>query len=105
MPNTFGDAHLTMVKTYPGCSVAVTLNTVPAQTGYGFEFLRGSQVRTLVGDFSEVAEETSVLVKVGDFTGLKQGVTIDVDGTAVYEIRRVVDVDDAHLVRLVLADP
>lgn len=100
MANTFGDAHLNMVKTYPGTSVPIVYG---AQNGYGFEFVRGSQVRTLVGDFGEVAEETSVLVKYGDFTGLQQDSAITVDGTA-YQIRRVEDVDDSHLVRITLAD-
>lgn len=100
MPNTFGDAHLDMVKTYPGCSVTVAYG---ATNGYGFEFLRGSQVRSLVEDFGAVIEETSVLVKYGDFASLQQETAITVDGTP-FQIRRVEDVDDAHMVKLVLAD-
>lgn len=100
MANTFGDAFLTMLTTHPFTSVAITFG---AQTGYGFEFVRGGSARGFL-DGQAIIEETSVLVKVGDFTGLQQGGTITVDGTAGYEISRVEDVDDAHVVRLVLRD-
>jgi hypothetical protein len=100
MPNTFGDAHLDMVKTFPGTSVPVVYG---ATNGYGFEFVRGSNVRSYGDQFGAVVEETSVLVKYGDFSSLQQDTAITVDGTT-YQIRRVEDVDDAHLVRLVLAD-
>lgn len=100
MPNTFGDAHLDMVKTYPGTSVTVVYG---ATNGYGFDFVRGGSVRGFTGDMSAIVEETSVMVKYGDFSSLQQDTAITVDGTS-YQIRRVEDVDDAHLVRLVLAD-
>ena len=100
MANTFGDAHLDMVKTYPGTSVPITYG---AQTGYGFSFDRGGNPQGFVGDFAAVIEETSVLVKYGDFTSLQQDTAITVDGTS-YQIRRVEDTDDAHVIRLVLAD-
>lgn len=100
MPNTFGDAHLTMVKTHPGLSVPVVYG---ATNGYGFSFDRGSGVRGFVGDVSAIVEETSVLVMYGDFSALQQDTAITVDGTA-YQIRRVEDTDDAHVIRIVLAD-
>lgn len=99
MANTFGDAHLNMVKVHPGLSVPITYL---GQTGYGFSFDRGSGSQGFVGDYAAVISETSVLVKRGDFTGLKQDQDIKVDGTT-YQIRRVEDVDDAHVVRVVLA--
>jgi hypothetical protein len=89
MANTFGDVFLDMLKTHPFTSVPITF---AAQTGYGF-----------VGDMAAVIEETSVLVKYGDFTSLQQDSAITVDGTT-YQIRRVENADDAHTIRLVLAD-
>lgn len=100
MPNTFGDADLDAMKNDPCISVVVVYGAV---TGVGFDFVRGSQVRNLVGDFAAVAEETSVLVKKGDFSGLQADATITVDGTT-YRIGRVEDVDDAHVERLTLVD-
>lgn len=100
MANTFGDVYLDLLKTHPFTSVTITFGV---QTGYGFEFVRGSQVRSYGDSFSAVVDETSVLVKYGDFTGLQQDATITVDSTS-YQIRRVEDTDDAHVKRLVLAD-
>lgn len=100
MANTFGDSDLDMIKVDPFSSVPIIYG---AETGYGFDFTRGSGVRGFVGELSAVIEETSVSVKYGDFTSLQQGAAITVDGTA-YEIRRVEDVDDAHVIRIVLVD-
>jgi hypothetical protein len=100
MANTFGDVFLDMLKTHPFTSVPITF---AAQTGYGFEFVRGATAQGFVGDMAAVIEETSVLVKYGDFTSLQQDSAITVDGTT-YQIRRVENADDAHTIRLVLAD-
>ena len=100
MPNTFGDAMLDMLKTHPFTSVSITFG---AQTGYGFEFVRGGSARSYGEQFAAIVDETSVLVKYNDFTGLQQDAAITVDGTA-FQIRRVEEVDDAHVRRLVLAD-
>lgn len=100
MANTFGDAMLDMLKTHPFTSVTVV---VGAQNGYGFEFQKAGGLRGFVGEEQAVIEETSVLVKSGDFTGLQADVSTTVDGTS-YVIRRVEDVDDGHVIRLVLAE-
>lgn len=100
MANTFGDAMLDMLKTHPFTSVPVVYGAV---NGYGFEFVRAGQSQQFVGEYSAVVEETSVLVKYGDFAGLVQNAAITVDGTA-YKIVRVNDVDDAHLIRITLTD-
>lgn len=100
MANTFGDAMLDMLKLHPFTSVAITFG---AQSGYGFEFVRGGSVRSYGEQFSAIGDETSVLVKYNDFTELQQDAAISVDGTS-FQIRRVEEVDDAHIRRLVLAD-
>jgi hypothetical protein len=100
MANTFGDTHLDMLKVHPFTSVPVVYGAV---NGYGFDFVRGTNVRVFAGDAEGMVEETSVCVKYGDFSALQQDGSITVDSTT-YQIRRVEDIDDGHVIRLVLAD-
>jgi len=100
MANTFGDVFLDLLKVHPFTSVPITYG---AQTGFGFDFTRGAGVRSFAGDTQAIVEETGVSVKYGDFTNLQQDQTITVDSTS-YQIRRVENTDDAHVIRITLAD-